>query len=96
MTASARPIALLTLLAALLLSAAAPPRAAAHGRFFVGIGPVYPYPYYYYYPPVYLPSAPPWTVAPDLPPPGWVPGQWERHYDRAGRPYDVWVPSHLR
>jgi hypothetical protein len=45
MTASARPIALLTLLAALLLSAAAPPRAAAHGRFFVGIGPVYPYPY---------------------------------------------------
>ena len=97
MTASARSIGLLTVLAALLLSAAAPRLAGAHGRIFVGVGPVYPYPFPNRYPaPAYLPLTPPRVVAPDVPPPGWVPGQWERHYDRAGRPYDVWVPPHLR
>jgi hypothetical protein len=80
-------------LVALLVGAAAP----AHGRLFVGIGPVYPWPYPYYSPPpAYYPAVPPPWVAPDMPPPGWVPGHWERYYDGAGRPYDVWVPPHLR
>ena len=97
MTATLRSLGLVALLAALLVGAVAP-GAEAHGRVFVGIGPVYPWPYpYYSAPPAYYPAAPaPW-VAPDLPPPpGWVPGHWERTYDGAGRPYDVWVPSHLR
>ena len=87
----------LMLLAVLFVSAAAPHSAQAHGRVFVGIGPVYPYPYPYYYPPaVAYPVAPPAAVVPDVPPPGWAPGHWERHHDRAGRPYDLWVPPHLR
>ena len=85
----------LFLLAALLVGAAAPRPVEAHGRVFVGIGPVYLYPYYSP-PPVYYPVAPPWGLEPDIVPPGWVPGHWERHHDRTGRPYDVWVPPHLR
>jgi hypothetical protein len=82
------------LLLTLVVGAAAPRAAEAHGRVFIGIGPVYSYPYYYP-PPVFFPyPAPVWT--PDVPPPGWAPGHWERRYDHAGRPYDVWVPPHLR
>ena len=95
MTATVRSLGPATLLAVLLVGAAAH-TAEAHGRIFVGNGPVYPWPYPYSAPPVYYPAVPaPW-VSPDLPPPGWVPGHWERNYDGAGRPYDVWVPPHLR
>ena len=81
------------LLVAFFMGAVAPRAAEAHGRIFIGIGPVYPY-QYYYAPPLFVPyPAPVWA---DVPPAGWVPPHWERHYDRAGRPYDVWVPSHLR
>ena len=96
MIALRRSPGLLVLLAALLVGAASPRSAEARGRVFVGIGPMYPYAYPYYSPPVYYPVAPPWIVDPDVPPPGWVPGHSERHYDRTGRPYDVWVPPHLR
>ena len=78
------------LLAPLFLLSPARP-ASAHVRVFVGgaVGfPVYPYPYPYYYP--Y--SAP----YPEVPPPGWAPGQWEWRYDPWGRPYRTWVPPHLR
>jgi hypothetical protein len=104
MTAFRRPrvrLLLITLVAALLVGAAAPRRAEAHSRVFIGIGPGYSYPYSYPYsyyppPPVYYQPVAPWVAWPDVPPPGWVPGHWERHHDRSGRPYDVWVPPHLR
>jgi hypothetical protein len=85
-----------------LLSVVAPGDAEARASVYVGIGPVYPwaYPYPYpwgYYPPavVYPVPSPPLAL-PAVPPPGWVPGRWERRYDPAGRPYDVWIPTHLR
>ena len=84
------------LLLALVVGAAAPRAAGAHGRVFIGIGPVYSHPYYYP-PPPFLPyPAPIWAATPAVPPPGWDPGHWERRHDRGGRPYDVWVPPHLR
>ena len=84
------------LLLALVVGAAAPRAAGAHGRVFIGIGPVYSPPYYYP-PPPFLPyAAPIWAATPAVPPPGWEPGHWERRHDRGGRPYDVWVPPHLR
>lgn len=99
MTDPRRPLVVL-LLAGLLVSVVAPRSAHARASIFVGIsGPVYPYPHaypYYYPPPVLYPVPAPWVAVPDVPPPGWVPGHWERHYDAAGRPYDVWVPPHLR
>jgi hypothetical protein len=79
-------------LVAMLVGAARP--ADARVRVFVGgtVGfPVYPYPY----PAYYGPYPYPW-IGYDVPPPGWVPGQWELRYDRWGRPARVWVPSHLR
>ena len=100
MTARRRSLGLLgMLLLALFVGAVAPCTAKAHSRVFIGIGPAYPDPYYCP-PPLFFPyPAPVWAAAPaapDVPPPGWVPGHWERRYDRAGRPYDVWVPPHLR
>ena len=97
----ARALTLLALVAALTVGAGAPRRAEAGGRIVVGVGPIYPYAYSYPFyapPPVYYPYAvaPPWVAAPGVPPPGWVPGRWERHYDQTGSPYDVWVPPHLR
>jgi hypothetical protein len=81
---------------ALVVGAAAPRAAEAHGRVVIGIGAVYPHPYHYP-PPPFLPyPVPVWAATPAVPPPGWEPGRWERRYDRAGRPYDVWVPPHLR
>ena len=101
MTALPRSLGLLALVAALAMGAAAPRQAEAGGRIVVGVGPLYPYPYPYSYPyyappPVYYPVAPSWGATPGVPPPGWVPGRWERQYDPTGRPYDVWVPPHLR
>lgn len=55
----------------------------------------YPYPYVYPYPYAY-PVLYPYPVYPASPPPGWVPGHWERRYDAAGRPINVWIPPHLR
>jgi len=79
------------LLGVLLLGSARPASARVH--VFVGgaVGfPAYPYPYPYYYP--YAVPYPAYEV----PPPGWVPGQWEWRYDPSGRTYRVWVPPHLR
>jgi hypothetical protein len=84
-------------LALVLLSMAAPPAAHARTHVFIGVGPVFPYyPAYYWPPPYAYPPPYVWAPVPTAPPPGWSPGQWERHYDRYGRPYDVWVPPHLR
>lgn len=81
--------------AALLVALAA----AAHGRVDVFVGgaigvPLYPYPP----PPPYVvaPYPAPWVYENPAPPPGWVPGHWDREYDRTGRSYRVWVPGHLR
>lgn len=85
-------------LATALLMAASP--AAAHVSFFVGgvVGfPAYPAPYYPYYPSPYVyPYPAPFPYFEDVPPPGWVAGQWEVRSDPWGRAVRVWVPGHLR
>jgi hypothetical protein len=87
---------------ALVLSSVAP--AAAHGRVVVGLGfgypayaypYAYPYPYYYPYPYPYAYAAP-YPGVDYVPPPGWIPGHWERRYDQSGRSYRAWVPGHLQ
>ena len=80
------------LVLAVLLCAPAP--AEARARVFVGgyVGvPFYAYPAPY---PYWTPY--PYVAAPEVPPPGWVPGHWEWRYDAEGRPFRVWVPGHLR
>jgi hypothetical protein len=51
-------------------------------------------PYVPYYAPVY-----PWPGSwyePPPPPAAWERGHWETRYDRRGRLYRVWIPTHLR
>ena len=81
----------------LFVSAVAPTAARSDVHVFIGAGPLPPlYPAYYGPPPWAYPVPYPWVPAPSVPPPGWAPGHWERHYDAAGRPYDAWIPPHLR
>jgi hypothetical protein len=90
----------LTVAAVVLLGTAAP--AAGGARVFIGgtVGvPIYSYPYAYAYPYPYYPYAPyyyPPAYVPAPPPPAFEPGHWEWRYDPSGRPYQAWVPSHLR
>jgi hypothetical protein len=81
----------------LVLSTVAP--AAAHGRVVVGLGfgyPAYAYPYAYYPYPYPYPYPYVATYPEGVPPPGWIPGRWERRYDQWGRSYRAWVPGHLQ
>ena len=69
----------------------------AHGGFYVGGSFGVPFdPYAPYFVPAY-PAPGPWPWYESAPPPAaWEPGRWETHYDRRGRPYQVYIPTHLR
>jgi hypothetical protein len=69
----------------------------AHGGFYVEGTFGLPIPYHPpYYVPLYPAPAPLFWYEPPPLPAGWEPGRWETRYDRRGRPYQVWIPAHLR